>query len=270
MTPLDRSRLHEHVLELLEKRHGVGIRASGVSAGMGARLDRALDALAEDGARSVSEVLERLRADPARLEAIADALRVGETRFYRDATQWEALQKQALPRLAEHDRLRGLSVGCSTGEEAWTLAIVLAEACARSKGRSYRVVGMDRSEAALETARNGVYPRGASRDLPHSLAERHLRADGEQTSVSASLRSCATFVLRDAMIGPPPGSYEVIICKNVLIYFGDDAAERVLGLLMRALAEDGLLVVAKSEVPRVRALGHRADEIAPGVSVFRS
>lgn len=270
MTPLDRNRLHERVLELLETRHGVGIRASGVSAWMAARLDRALDALAEDGAASVEQVLERLRSDPARLEAIADVLRVGETRFYRDATQWEALSKQALPRFSKHDRLRGLSVGCSTGEEAWTLAMLLAEACSKSRGRSYRVVGMDRSEAALETARNGVYPRGAARDLPHSLGERHLCADGERVAVSDALRSSATFVLRDAMIGPPPGSYEVIICKNVLIYFGDDAAERVLGLLIRALADDGLLIVAKSEVPRVRALGHRADEIAPGVSVFRS
>lgn len=237
---------------------------------MGARLDRALDALAEGGAASVEQVLERLRSDTALLEAIADALRVGETRFYRDPTQWEALQKQALPRFAEHDRLRGLSVGCSTGEEAWTLAMLLADVCQKTRGRNYRVVGMDRSEAALETARGGVYPAGNARDVPHSLAERHLCVDGERVSIAEQLRANATFVLRDAMIGPPPGSYEVILCKNVLIYFGDDAAERVLGLLIRALADDGLLIVAKSEVPRVRALGHRAEEIAPGVSVFRS
>jgi chemotaxis protein methyltransferase CheR len=89
-------------------------------------------------------------------------------------------------------------------------------------------------------------------------------------AVGDTLRGASTFVLRDAMIGPPPGSYEIIVCKNVLIYFGDDAAERVLTLLMRTLADDGLLLVAKSEVPRVRALGHRAEEIAPGVSVFRA
>jgi chemotaxis protein methyltransferase CheR len=270
VTPLDRTRLHEQVLELLEKRHGVGLRASGVSAWMAARLDRALDVLADEGAASVEQVLERLRADPGRLESIADALRVGETRFYRDGTQWDALAKHVLPRFAERDRLRGLSVGCSTGEEAWTLAMLLSETCSKARGRSYRVVGIDRSEAALATARAAVYPRGAARDLPHSLAERHLRMDGEKALVADALRSNVTFVLRDAMLGPPPGNYELILCKNVLIYFGDDAAERVLGLLIRALADDGVLVVAKSELPRVRALGHRADEIAPGVSVFRS
>jgi chemotaxis protein methyltransferase CheR len=270
MTAPDNTRLHEFVLELLEKRHGVGLRASGVSSWMAARLDRALDALLEDAKGDVDAVVDRLRSDPARLEAIADVLRVGETRFYRDVSQWEALERTVTKGFLDHDRLRGLSVGCSTGEETWTLAMLLDEACAKTRGRSYRVVGMDRSEAALETARRGVYAAGAARDLPSDLRERYLRVDGDSLAVSEPLRAGCSFVLRDAMIGPPPGNYEVIVCKNLLIYFGDDAAERVLGLLFRSLAEDGMLLVAKSEVPRVRALGHTALEIAPGVSVFRS
>lgn len=76
--------------------------------------------------------------------------------------------------------------------------------------------------------------------------------------------------MRDAMVGPPPGHWEIILCKNVLIYFGDEAAERAVQLMLRGLAEGGVLMVAKSEVPRVRALGHRAEELAPGVTVFRS
>ena len=66
------------------------------------------------------------------------------------------------------------------------------------------------------------------------------------------------------------GQVDAIFCKNVLIYFGDEAAERAVQLMLRGLAEGGVLMVAKSEVPRVRALGHRAEELAPGVTVFRS
>lgn len=270
MSAPDNTRLHEFVLELLEKRHGVGVRASGVSSWMAARLDRALDALLEDAKGDVESVVDRLKSDPARLEAIADVLRVGETRFYRDAPQWEALEKAVTKGFLDHDRLRGLSVGCSTGEETWTLAMVLDEACSKTRGRSYRVVGMDRSEAALESARRGSYASGAARDLPNDLSQRYLTAKGETLSIHESLRGGCSFLLRDAMIGPPPGNYEVIVCKNLLIYFGDDAAERLLGLLIRSLADEGVLLVAKSEVPRVKALGHKADEIAPGVSVFRS
>ncbi len=271
MSPGERGRLHELVLELLERRHGVGLRSSGVSGWMGARLDRALDSLVVKAGGDPGRVIEFLGQSPSELEEIADLLRVGETRFFRDGPQWEALRKNVLSAFENHERLRGLSVGCSTGEEAWTLAMILDEACARIHGGpTYRVVGMDRSEVALETARVGSYPKEAARDLPSDLSNRYLVTRDDALMVGDTLRSASTFVLRDAMIGPPPGNYEIIVCKNVLIYFGDDAAERVLTLLMRTLADDGLLLVAKSEVPRVRALGHRAEEIAPGVSVFRA
>ena len=94
--------------------------------------------------------------------------------------------------------------------------------------------------------------------------------EADAAKVVDSLRPRVSFVARDVMLGPPPGSYEIIVCKNVLIYFGAEAGQRAAGMLLRSLAEGGALLVARSEVPRLRAMGHQGEEIAPGVTVFRA
>jgi chemotaxis methyl-accepting protein methylase len=259
----ERRRAHVAMLELLERRHGVGSRSAGVSAWMEARLDHALDGLLSDSGGEIDAALELLRNDGSRLEEIAERLRVGETRFFRDPAQWVAL-RGALGRFAGRERLRALSVGCSTGEEAWSLAMVLDD-----RRQSYRVVGMDRSEAAILRAREGAYAAELRDHVPPDLAAKYLEPRDERLHVVESLRSSVSFVARDAMVGPPPGHYEIILCKNLLIYFGNEAAEKAVQLMLRALGDDGFLMVAKSEVPRVKALGHRPEELEGGIVVFR-
>jgi chemotaxis protein methyltransferase CheR len=260
---LTRDRARAQALELLGQRHGVGVRGS-EPAWLELRLDRALDALAGDTG-DLNAALERLRSDAQALGEVADVLRVGETRFYRDPAQWEALRRRVLPALDSRERVRALSAGCSTGEEAWTLAMLLAEL-----GAPFRVVGIDRSEVALATARDGTYSPFGARHLPSELASRYLDKRPDSVRVAEELRPSVSFVPRDVMQGPPPGNYEIIVCKNVLIYFGDEAGEHAVGLMLRALADRGVLLVARSEVPRLRAMGHRAEEIAPGVVGFRA
>jgi chemotaxis methyl-accepting protein methylase len=266
MTRPELARACAEVLELLEARHGVGVRGRHVPAWFTARLGRALEAMQAETHSELHEVVRRLQDDAARLSELADVLRVGETCFYRDPAQWDALRTRWLPGVAG-DALRAVSVGCSTGEEAWTLAMLLDDAC-RSSARSYRVVGMDRSGAALESAQEAAYPSSGARALPPEWAQRYLSTSGDTVHVSAALRAKVRFVRRDLMTGMPPGSFELIVCKNVLIYFGDEAGVRALELLFHALSPGGVLVVARSEVTRVRRLGYSAAQLAPGISVF--
>jgi chemotaxis methyl-accepting protein methylase len=258
-------RFYAALLELLERQHGIGCRGGSLPAWVEARLDRALEALSIDD--DPDSAVERLRKDPARLAEVAELLRVGETHFYRDPAQWDAIRKAVLPGFSRKERVRALSVGCSSGEEAWTLAMVLDEA-RRNALSSFRVVGIDRSLPALAAARDGLYAGDSLRQLPADLAERYLEKVPAGVRVRQSLRSAVSFVARDAMQGPPPGSYEIAICKNLFIYFGDGALKHVVSSLLRALSEGGVLIVARSEVPRVRALGHAAREIAPQIQAF--
>ena len=266
----ERARARASVLAVLEQRHGVGGRGGHVPAWILARVDSALDALCPSSGDGLGLAAQKLCEDGAELERLAELLRVGETHFYRDAVAWDALRAALLPSFAGRDRVRAVSAGCSTGEEAWTLAMLVAEACAASRRQpAWRVVGMDRSEVALATAREGAYSSEAARHLPADLRARYLSQEGDGVRMVDALRDRVSFVVRDLLQGPPPGSYELVICKNVLIYLGEQAGRRAVDGLRRSLAPGGALIVARSEVPRLRAMGHSGEEIAPGVTVFR-
>jgi chemotaxis protein methyltransferase CheR len=135
--------------------------------------------------------------------------------------------------------------------------MLLADA---ARGRSFRVVGLDRSQAALAAAESASYASEGARELPSELSARYLErgADGS-LRVARALRERVSFVTRDLIDGVGPGEFDVIVCKNVLIYLAEPAGQRVLASLENALHTDGALIVARSEVPRVRAFGMRAE-----------
>jgi chemotaxis protein methyltransferase CheR len=255
------------VFDLLERAHGVGGRGSDRPGWMEQRLFALLDGIAASRVTDAMQIADGLENEPKLLAEIADTLRVGETRFFRDPAQWHALKALVLPTLSV-ERVRALSVGCSTGEEAYTLGMVLDQE-ANLFEDGFRVVGMDRSEAALSVARSAVYPTSSVSDLPAALQARYLAAAGpDALAIAPRLRAQVSFVTRDVMNGLPPGQYEIIACKNMLIYFGEQARARVVESMLNALAPGGALLVARSEVPLVRGLGKASRLVAPGVFVF--
>jgi len=262
------------IVALLEERHGVGVRGDELPLWLEERLKNAVLASMRARQLSAGALVATLEADAELVVELANALRVGETRFYRDAAQWEALRLRVIPALfaarPDSQPIVALSAGCSTGEEAWTLAMLLSEATPRGGARA-RVLGVDRSTPALVTARAATYDVGSQQYLPAELAQRYLKpsVDGS-VQITSDLAKSVTFQERDLMRGVPPGRYAVIVCKNVLIYFGDEAQRRLVADLLRALTDDGTLLVARSEVPIVRALGAKAQEIAPGITAFKS
>lgn len=264
------------IVALLEERHGIGVRGEELPLWLEERLRSAVGALLHARRLELADLHAQLLREPELVVELANALRVGETRFYRDAPQWEALRREVMPgmwaRRPPPQRVMALSAGCSTGEEAWTLAMLLHETAPRAAGSAGRgrVIGVDRSEPALVTARAATYDSGSHRQLPRELEQRFLQpaVDGS-VRVVAELQSGVTFQCRDLTQGLPPGRYAIIMCKNVLIYFGDEAQDRLVHELLRALSDDGLLFVARSEVPIVRSLGAKAQEIAPNITAFR-
>jgi len=273
------------VMALLEREHGVGPRDGRCTPWIGERLQRALATLAAARGCDLEATPDLLARDRSALAAVADALRVGETRFYRDPAQWEALRawlrSRAVSRAAAPgthaggaaracgvSTLRGLSVGCSTGEEAYTLAMILEEARSGGSVGGWSVLGVDRSADAIAAARRAEYACADTRALPAELAARGLELGDATARISESIRRRTRFVERDATHGLPPGAYETVVCRNVLIYFGDAGGAKLVAALLRAVAPGGLLLVARSEVPRLRALGARSVELGAGVTAF--
>lgn len=199
--------------------------------------------------RRASNLVARLPLDHGGIDhpdwaALLDAVTVQETRMFRAAAQIEAFRAHVLPRLRGLDLV---SAGCATGEEAWTLAVIAAQARAQ-----WRVLGLDLSRPALDAAEAARYrlgPPDALREMP--MADRALLdiADGWFEPVAA-LRERVSF-RRANLLAPAlaPASADAIFCRNVLIYLTPAARGTVLGVLAAALRPGGALLLGPTDSP---------------------
>jgi len=197
-----------------------------------------------------------------------------ETFFFREPDQFDVLKERILPELVRLPRqIRVWSAGCSTGEEAYSLAITLYEGRMKYGEFEPTVVGTDIDQAALETARRGDYGKNSFRSVDPEIVNRYF-IDGDDFAgmkkLDPRIRSITSFQylnLLQASYGAEFTNFDIIFFRNVSIYFSKDTIERIHRRLMEALAEGGYLFVASSET-----LHHQSD-VPPiemdGVFVFR-
>jgi chemotaxis methyl-accepting protein methylase len=201
---------------------------------------------------SPGDYLEMVRGgDAVLLDALVASVLVHETYFFRYASQLGAIERDVLPALLRRGdrRARLWSAGCSQGPEPYTLAMIALRAAGHA-GREpvFEVLGTDVCEAFLTRARRAVYPESRLRDVPEELRGRHFerRPDG-----SCSLRPETRGLVelrRHNLLSPPPGrDFDLVLCRNVLMYFDPRSRRRALENLAAALAPDGVLAVGHSE-----------------------
>ncbi|WP_433935840.1 protein-glutamate O-methyltransferase CheR [Sorangium cellulosum] len=207
----------------------------------------------EAGFDSLLDYYYFLRYDPAgaaEIDALVEALVVSETYFFRELPQLEvAIAELVAPRVAAGGRPRIWSAACATGEEPLTIAMLLAE---RGLLDKVEIVASDVSARALARARGGVYgPRSIrSNAPPPPFAGRWLQVAPDRVTVSAELQRAIDWRrinLLDAADVASLGQFDVIACRNVLIYFHDNTARWVVSNLSGALAAGGVLLVGVSE-----------------------
>jgi len=206
------------------------------------------------GTESYDEYLSLLSRAPGELERLKDALTINVTRFYRNPETWQALAQHHLPALwaARQGRVLAWSAGCASGEEPCTIAMLLAEEARRAGhpdwfGRA-TIHATDVDRASLERARAGVYRREAFQDLPLELMERYTVEHPLGRMVEPALRERIDVLALDLSSEPPPAArYDLIMCRNVVIYFDRPLQERVFAGFASRLAPDGVLVLGKVE-----------------------
>lgn len=210
--------------------------------------------MAEAGFESALDYYYYLRYDDPtgrELSALTDALVVGETYFFRELDALKgAIEHVIAPTIAARGRARVWHAACSTGEEPLSLAMLLADAGLLSKTT---IVATDISERALERARSGERGPRSLRIVDPSVAattERWLSRDGNRVKVSPAILETVSFqrlnVLDQAEVRKL-GAFDVVFCRNVLIYFRDDVVRRVAANLAHAVAPGGRLVIGTSE-----------------------
>jgi chemotaxis methyl-accepting protein methylase len=198
---------------------------------------------------SIAEVMRRVAtSDPATIRTLRAAVGVRETFFFRHRDQFELLAA-CVPGVTGNGVVRAWSAGCATGEEAWSLAATLLASLPTSEVEGaprIAVLGTDIHEPSLDVARAGRYRPGSIRASAPLLFP-VVQPVGSGFEVVEPLRQITTFVGHDLQ-DAEPGQFEVIFCRNVLIYFTRQAARVVLDRLTRALAPGGLLVFGTMDV----------------------
>ncbi|MDP2275135.1 MAG: protein-glutamate O-methyltransferase CheR [Archangium sp.] len=203
------------------------------------------------GARSFGSYLVKLEADQDEARHLLSRISIKVSRFYRHAPTFEAVRQRVLPLLAARRKpLRIWSAGCGCGEEPYTLALLLEEANVPGT-----VLATDIDPQALEAAQRGLYSADALAELPAALAERALLEldDGKRPmfAVRDEVRARVRFMRHDLLFASAPGDgmFDLVSCRNVLIYLQRDVREEVFGALRRAVRPGGFLCLGEAEWP---------------------
>lgn len=201
---------------------------------------------------TLAEYSEYLTRHPDEMQRLVSNFLIKVTRFFRDPDLFAYLRNDVLPSLIEVARTRGelrlWSAGCATGEEAYTLAMLVTDLLGDdSKDLTIRIFATDVATDAVDFARQGIYPGAALADFPGDLVERHFIARDGTYEVRKAVRGLVVFGEHDLSRRAPFPRIDLILCRNVLIYFAPDLQRRALQLFAFSLRPNGYLALGKAE-----------------------
>ncbi len=217
--------------------------------------------LRNQGMTHLGELVQHLKANknPLLARLIAEAMTINETSFFRDGRPFELLRAELLPRLIEarrvERRLRIWSAACSTGQEAYSLAMLLTEQFPALGSWDIRIEGTDISADVVRRAQSGVYHRiEVNRGLPARHIVRFFDHRGEDWIVKPEIRKLCHFRQANLCQSPLPfaradDKFDVILLRNVMLYFSRETRKTLLAGIHRLLAHDGVLLLGSSEQP---------------------
>ncbi len=201
---------------------------------------------------TLAHYLRYLQSDHAEAEALFQELLIGVTSFFRDAPVFEALATQGLPKLldAKPDgyNIRVWVPACSTGEEAYSIAMLVQEYMSRHKlHHSLQVFATDLDVKSIDQARQGLYPEGIGNDISPARLERFFVKEGHWYQVKKELREHIVFAPHNVLRDPPFTKVDLLSCRNFLIYLRPETQHWIIPLFHYALKPDGLLLLGNSE-----------------------
>ena len=199
------------------------------------------------------DYLDYLQVHPEEFLPLFNTILINVTAFFRDSAAWKYLQQQALPRLLAdkpaNAHIRVWSAGCASGEEAYTLAMLFAEALGMEEFRQrVKIYATDVDEDALGMARQAVYSNHMLQPIPAPLREKYFEPVGDHWVVYPELRRRVIFVRHDLVQDAPISRLDLLVCRNTLMYFNAETQSGVLGRFHFALNDSGVLFLGKAEM----------------------
>ncbi|MDD5674996.1 MAG: protein-glutamate O-methyltransferase CheR, partial [Chitinivibrionales bacterium] len=205
------------------------------------------------GIDTVGNYLALLDKNQKEISLLVNDLMIGVTAFFRDEHSWEDLKREVIAPLVREKAAQPIRVwapGCSTGEEAYSVAMLfLRQMELAGKTRPLYVFATDINENALERAREGVFPASAVADVPLDLQERYLvrKQDGASVRIAKTVRDAVVFAKQNILVDPPFSRLDLIVCRNLFIYLEPNVQEKAITLFHYALRPEGHLFLGNAE-----------------------
>lgn len=211
-----------------------------------AQMKRRLTSLYEKrGFHSFHEYFAAISSEKKLLEEFLDRMTINVSEFYRNSKRWEVLEKKLLPKLIEKNKnLKIWSAACSTGEEPYTIAMILSKFMPLSQ---VNILATDIDENVLSRAKVGVYPERSLNEVPSDIKNKYFTKDGSFYKVSEEIKKTVSFKKQNLLGDSFGSSYDLIVCRNVLIYFTEEAKDILYKKFSGALKPGGIFFVGSTE-----------------------
>ncbi|HET8859545.1 CheR family methyltransferase [Marivirga sp.] len=201
---------------------------------------------------SIDEYIEYMKKNTAELEILANEFLISVTKFFRDNDAYQTLQEKVIPEIIKGKKTGGTLkiwvVGCATGEEAYSIAILISEHLEKvGKELEVKIFASDIDKNALALASKGVYNSSIKTDISDELLEKYFSKQNNQYKISEDIRKMIVFADHDIVKQPPFGKIDLISCRNLLIYFNPILQKRILSSLHFCLNSKGYLFLGPSE-----------------------
>jgi chemotaxis protein methyltransferase CheR len=193
----------------------------------------------------LSDALPQLRENRAELEALLDRMTINVSQLWRNPQHWEAIEKVIVPELGASGALQAWSAGCSYGAEAYTLAAICRNAVPKA---NVRILGTDIDKRMVERAKLGEFSEDDARSAPPAEMKKWFEHGDGQWRARSELRAMTRFEVGDLLrVKPPTGHFDLIMCRNTVIYFAEPIRDELHSRLASALRPGGYLMVGATE-----------------------
>nr|WP_187263590.1 CheR family methyltransferase [Pontibacter beigongshangensis] len=205
-----------------------------------------------NNAETIGDYIQMLKSDPSEIDTLAKEFLISVTRFFRDSEAFDVIATRVIPEIVENkllvDVLKVWVIGCATGEEAYSLAILLKEHLIEvKKDIEVKIFASDIDKEALAKASKAIYPQSISKDVSEERLNNFFTKVGDEYKVRDNIRKMIIFAEHDIIHQPPYGKIDLISCRNLMIYFNPTLQRKIFATLAFCLNADGYLFLGPSE-----------------------
>ncbi len=212
------------------------------------QMKRRIEALVtKHGINSFSDYVIKLKTDKVAFDEFINYITINVSEFYRNPEQWALLEKEVFPYLFEHfgKDLKIWSAACSTGDEPYSLAMLLSRFIPLNR---IKIIATDIDKTVMEKAKAGFYNVKSLKALPQEFIDKYFVKVNDKTyQITDQIKACVEFKQHDLLRDAYPANCDLIVCRNVLIYFTDEAKNKIYSDFHKALKKEGLLFVGSTE-----------------------